>query len=407
MHEEIKVHVVDYGRKCWYMRYKDPLTGKHVARSTGVPMHQKGGKRDAAKVAGKWEAELRDGKFKPLSKVTWDEFRERYETQALKGMADQTQYPVSATFNSIETLISPQRLRDITAAQVTLWQHRMREADYSESTIRSYGTHLRAALNWAVAQGMLSSAPKVPMPKRASRSDGRTPMKGRPVTTEEFERMLKVTSAVVGEGVAESWRHLLRGLWLSGLRISEAYALTWDHGGGLSVDTTGEHPMLRVDARAEKGNRDRYLPIAPEFAELLLSTPQYDRVGFVFNPASKSSPGKRASQDTAERTISTIGRKAGVKVLETTTKGKPRTKFASSHDLRRSFGTRWATRVMPVDLQALMRHESIETTLRFYVGLDAQSTMQRLYASLPKGNTLSNTTPETEEGLAADSPQTL
>jgi len=31
-------------------------------------------------------------------------------------------------------------------------------------------------------------------------------------------------------------------------------------------------------------------------------------------------------------------------------------KYASAHDLRRSFGTRWAKRVMPVVLQKLMRH---------------------------------------------------
>lgn len=49
-------------------------------------------------------------------------------------------------------------------------------------------------------------------------------------------------------------------------------------------------------------------------------------------------------------------------------------KFASAHDLRRSFGERWATRVMPQVLMELMRHESIETTLKFYVGHDAQRT---------------------------------
>jgi len=48
-------------------------------------------------------------------------------------------------------------------------------------------------------------------------------------------------------------------------------------------------------------------------------------------------------------------------------------KYASTHDLRRSFGERWAGRVMPTVLQGLMRHESIETTLRYYVGRNAQS----------------------------------
>jgi hypothetical protein len=55
----------------------------------------------------------------------------------------------------------------------------------------------------------------------------------------------------------------------------------------------------------------------------------------------------------------------------------PRTgkvKFASAHDLRRSFGERWASRVRPQVLMELMRDESIDTTLRFFVGRNAQAT---------------------------------
>ena len=40
-------------------------------------------------------------------------------------------------------------------------------------------------------------------------------------------------------------------------------------------------------------------------------------------------------------------------------------KYASAHDFRRAFGVRWAARLMPAQLMELMRHESIETTLRF------------------------------------------
>lgn len=48
-------------------------------------------------------------------------------------------------------------------------------------------------------------------------------------------------------------------------------------------------------------------------------------------------------------------------------KGKPvvMNEFASAHDLRRSFGFRWSRRVMPTILRELMRHESIDTTMRF------------------------------------------
>ena len=74
-----------------------------------------------------------------------------------------------------------------------------------------------------------------------------------------------------------------------------------------------------------------------------------------------------------------LGQAAGIKVDAREVKGPGGKvtmvpKFASAHDLRRSFGERWASRVMPQVLKELMRHENIETTLRFYVGRNAATT---------------------------------
>jgi integrase len=65
---------------------------------------------------------------------------------------------------------------------------------------------------------------------------------------------------------------------------------------------------------------------------------------------------------------------AGVRVLAHPETGK--VKYASTHDLRRTFGDRWAALIMPAHLQQLMRHESIETTLRYYVGANAERTSE-------------------------------
>lgn len=71
--------------------------------------------------------------------------------------------------------------------------------------------------------------------------------------------------------------------------------------------------------------------------------------------------------------MSKIGKAAGIKVY-VNPKDPEKVKYASAHDLRRAFGVRWAARLMPAQLMELMRHESIETTLRFCVGTDAQRT---------------------------------
>ena len=82
-----------------------------------------------------------------------------------------------------------------------------------------------------------------------------------------------------------------------------------------------------------------------------------------------------------------------MKVNTGTKLGKATVKFASAHDLRRSFGERWASRLMPQVLKELMRHESIETTLNFYVGRNAQTTARAIwdqYGKSPTGNTSGN-----------------
>ena len=68
------------------------------------------------------------------------------------------------------------------------------------------------------------------------------------------------------------------------------------------------------------------------------------------------------------KVVAQLGRKVRVLVSQT---GK--TKYATAHNMRRSFGDRWAELVMPAVLQQLMRHASIETTLRYYVGKQAGS----------------------------------
>ncbi len=85
----------------------------------------------------------------------------------------------------------------------------------------------------------------------------------------------------------------------------------------------------------------------------------------------------RFRDDWIGRVVSKIGRKAGVKVHSDPR--SDRVKYASAHDLRRSFGERWALRVMPAVLKELMRHESINTTMNYYVGQNAQRTADALW----------------------------
>lgn len=371
MSDEIRVSVVQFGdRPTLQMQYRDPYTRRKVTRSAKTS-----NRRDAERFAAKWEAELREGRYQRPSRITWEAFRERYEAEVLPSLAKTTDEKVSTVFNMVERLISPYALRDLTAERISVYQAKLRELGRSETTIKGHTAHLMAALKWAVKIGFLPVAPRVELPKRAKSS---RMMKGRPITAEEFDRMLAKVPSVVGEHATPSWQFYLRGLWASGLRLKESLNLWWDGDQGLRVVLTDKRPMLLIPAEHEKGNRDRLLPMAPEFAEFLLAVPEVQRRGRVFRPAARRIKGDALQAHRVSELVTAIGKAAGVKVSGDST-GK--VKFASAHDFRRSFGERWASRVMPQILMELMRHESIETTLRFYVGRNAAKTADVLWAA--------------------------
>ena len=390
--ENIQVTVVKRSdRKYFMMRYIDPVTGKQAARSTRTTR-----RREAERIAAKWEAELHEGRYRPASKITWAEFREQYEEQKLATLADKTQESAGTAMNHLERVINPKRLISLTSATLSRFQAALRKEGMKDTTIAAYLAHLRPAFSWAVSMDMLREVPDMHSPKRAK---GRKLMRGRPITTEEFERMIQAVPKVRQHDF-HVWERHLTGLWLSGLRLEESTVLSWDEDSPFAVDLSGRHPRFRIYAEAEKGHQDRLLPMTPDFAQFLLGIPEEERVGRVFR-LNGHQTGNPITPRRVGRIISEIGKRTGVIVNRTRKKvkekivdvktdkatGKVRVvekvvvKYASAHDLRRAFGTRWARKVMPAVLQRLMRHAAIETTLKYYVDLDADELADELWDS--------------------------
>lgn len=174
--------------------------------------------------------------------------------------------------------------------------------------------------------------------------------------------------------------------------------MAYQGGDCLEVRLDGRRPLLVIPAELEKGNEDRLLPIAPEFAEFLESVPREERSGRVFKFRNRKTGDITAyGVQWVSKLVSEIGSKAGVVV-------NPKTrKYASAHDLRRSFGQRWAARVMPQILMQLMRHADISTTMKYYVGSEAEATADVLWDAVAReeptsGNILGNSRSKTELG---------
>lgn len=376
MGEEIKVHVVRYkGKRNLMMRYLDPYTGKHVAKTTRTR-----NRRDAERAAGKWEAELREGRYKKLVQTSWAEFRLKYENEVLPGLAGGTEGNKATVFNHIEKTINPQRVTDLTTPQISKFVATLRAKGMRESTLVGHLAHLKPILKWAVSQGYLRAMPEIPKPERGKGVS--QAVRGRALVGEEFDRMLtKVVEKRKRD--PEKWKTLLSGLWLSGLRLSEALALSWEEDAEVSVSMSGKYPALRILAEGQKNHQDKLLPIAPEFAEFLLSIPATDRHGLVFGIYGRGN--QPLSTKRASRYISAIGKAAGIIT------NKKEARYATAHDLRRSFGSKWAKLVKPAVLKELMRHSSISTTMTYYVSQDTEEMGDLLRMAV--GNTQGNTAP--------------
>jgi integrase len=321
---------------------------------------------------------------------------------------------VQSSFNVIEELMSPDKLTRITER----WLGRLHSLakkrivartgqPISQMTLKKYFQHLLTALKWAVEQKYIKEVPTFPKEARQNRRTRTRLMKGRPLTGEEFDRLLvnvqktflkprKPTpekTAAIRRGV-DSLKYLLDGLWLSGLRIGEAIKLTWDQwGDGIRVNVDGDGDVwLMIDSEDQKNRQSMVYPVVDDFAEFLLQTPPEDRHGFVFNPCRMTGKVCRRP-DTVSGWIVDIGEKASIKV--NTTNGVD--KFASAHDLRRAFGTRWAKIVPPMILKGLMRHSDIQTTMKFYVEIEAKETIEEVRRHLKKhlkGDTSGDTSTE-------------
>lgn len=360
--KQITVYVIQYpGEKSLSMRYMDPVTGKYRRKSAKTSNPKK-----AEREAAKWQDELRKGKFKPAEDLTWEEFRERFEDQAVARKSSGYFSAFHAAFRRFEESTQIQMLRDAPDV-IDKFELSLRRSTLSLNTVKSYLKHVRVALNWAVDKGMLESKPKIRLPETPEE------MKGRPLTDAEFERICASVSSVVSDQSAiDSWRMYLKGLWLSGLRREESLILSWDEDAAFSIDMSGKYPRFKISASAQKSRRAQLLPMTPDFASWLLETvPKGERQSLVFNPI-----GKRGSLLTGSevgRYVSEFGRLAEIE----TRPGSG--KFASCHDFRRSFGTRWARKVMPAELKLLMRHSSVETTMKYYVGIEADDIAEGLW----------------------------
>ena len=291
--------------------------------------------------------------------MSWHEFRDEYARLKLTTLHDNTASSSESRLDVCERIIKPRSLSNM-ANPVKLERLKSEllagtegKKPRSPHTVNSYLNCLVAAMNWAHSQEWI--------PKRIKKQEvpADDPDKGRPLTDFEFARMLKACSVACPKD-PDSWRYLLQGLWESGLRVGEAMNLSWDIPGTIRiVSLKSGRPAIQIPGKRQKNRKLQTIPVTVMCEDLLDEHPT--QTGWVFNPTMRSGRAGRPGVDAVSRAISDVGEKALIVVNDAG-------KFASAHDLRRSFGQRMADRGVTLrDLQKLMRHLSFTTTETFHL----------------------------------------
>lgn len=351
---EVTVYVVKPGSRRYYqLRWRDPVTGRWQSRSAGTTR-----RREAEAKARELESLLSAGHRGP---VPWDAAREQFEREHLPTLRPRTRESYCVTLDLVERVLGPTRLESLDTAAVVRLREALEGRGVRAATVARHLRHLRAFIRWCATRGLIRRVPRFEMP----RIPGRRLMRGRAITAEEFERMLAAIE-VVRPRDAALWRELLTGLWLSGLRLGEALALSWNAEAPVQVLVEADGTvLLRFVAEGHKANRDELVPALPDFARWLLENwPPARRHGRVFRvPAGRA----RVTQ-----VIAAIGRASGVVT------DPARGTTVTAHDLRRSCLSRWARVLSPAVLARVARHRSTATTMQYYVDLDARELAREL-----------------------------
>ena len=201
MNDEIKVWVMEFvGRPNYHLQWKDPVTQRRKTKVTKIPFTGKARERKLAeREARELENRLAAGEAVIPSKMTWQEFRRRYEAEVVPGLARRTAEKICSVLDRFEREIGLQRLWDANEKRLSAFVSQLREGDRStgkgklaESTIAGHLAHLKAAMNWAKGQKLL---PQTPTKYPASRFSS----SGNVVSSRESGDENRVMRAATGE----------------------------------------------------------------------------------------------------------------------------------------------------------------------------------------------------------------
>jgi integrase len=150
----------------------------------------------------------------------------------------------------------------------------------SPNSVNSTMGAVMAFVNFCHRRGWIPGVPSI------QKLDADDAMRGRPISDEEFQRMLDAAPEVVGADVAPSWQFTLKLIWESGFRIADVVDFCWHdqrHIRPIWSNSPAVHPTIGIPA-TQKNGRSQEIPMLPGLRDLLETVPMPERNGWIANP---------------------------------------------------------------------------------------------------------------------------
>ncbi len=343
----------------WYVGWRDPA-GVLRCKSCGPG---KVGKSSANTLADKIHSQLVTGTYQGNQRATWDQFFDRYKTHvdgrydapsreaALRSIRTFTRIAKPKLFKSIDTATIDQfigkRLKEASAKTLRDGKQRM----VSPATVNRELRYVKSALRLAVDWGFSERVPRIRFLK---------PLQKLPtfVSPDHFAAMFQACKVATMPNdlpnvtPTEWWRGLLLLLFMTGWRIGQTMKLKLE-----DIDFEEGTALNRADTN--KGRRDQLIPLHPLVIQYLKP------LAATFNPLVFPWNHNRRTLWTEFAHIQKAARLADKSPMPKAGKDG---RWYGFHDLRRGFATVNAASMDLFELQALMQHQTLETT-RVYVSM--------------------------------------
>lgn len=305
-----------------YRRHVKGCDGKGRCNCSYVIVSEHRGKQTTETVATFGEARERKGEKdagdkRPVSKIRFGSYYEgwikSYGGRTARGFSETTrpEYERPIRAHALDRW-SGWKLAEVEAADIRGLFGEMRANDCSTSQIKKLRAALSVMFATAVDDGLLRSNPCQGVRIPAERDSGEP-------EEETAKALTRAELRLLMETIPEDWKLFFEFLTVSGLRISEAFGLRWEH-----LDL-GENPQVKVREQFYRGKRRklksgagrRDLPLGPEMSAGLIAY-RRDKYRGPKSPVFASTTGTELIRGkVAERVLTPAAIAAGFKAEET------------------------------------------------------------------------------------------